>query len=74
MDMRFRKWNAKSFYRVGSQVTASGELSKYKLDLVGVQEVRWEGVAPNQQNTHFSTERGIRIMNQIQVLLCIRKS
>jgi hypothetical protein len=24
-------------------VTVSKELSKYKLDLVGVQEVRWEG-------------------------------
>jgi hypothetical protein len=29
--------------RAGSLVTASKELSKYKLDLVGMQEVRWEG-------------------------------
>jgi hypothetical protein len=27
----------------GSLVTVSKELSKYKLHLVGVQEVRWEG-------------------------------
>jgi hypothetical protein len=50
------------------------EVSKYKLDLLGVQEVRWGGgeyrrsdgaeVALNQQaNIHFSTERGMGIMN-----------
>jgi hypothetical protein len=27
---------------VGSLMTVSRELSKYKLDLVGVQEVRWD--------------------------------
>jgi exonuclease III len=41
--MRFRTWNVSSLYRAGSLVTVSKELSKYKLDLVGVQEVRWEG-------------------------------
>jgi hypothetical protein len=30
-------------YGAGSLVTASKELSTYRLDLVGVQEVRWEG-------------------------------
>jgi hypothetical protein len=29
-------------YRAGSLVTVSKQLSKYKLDLVGVKEVRWE--------------------------------
>jgi hypothetical protein len=44
--------------------TVVEEVSKYKLDLVGVQEVRWGGVAPNQQaSIHFSMGRGIRIMN-----------
>jgi exonuclease III len=43
MDMRFGLWNVKSLYRAGSLMTVSKELSKYKLDLVGVQEVRWEG-------------------------------
>jgi hypothetical protein len=44
-------------------MTVPKELSKYKLDFVGVQEVRWEGGGPNlQENTHFSTERGMRIM------------
>jgi hypothetical protein len=36
------------------------------LDFVGVQEVRLEGGAPNlRENTHFSTERGMRIMNSV---------
>jgi hypothetical protein len=43
MDMRFGMWNVRSLYRAGSLVTISKELSNYKLDLVGVQEVGWEG-------------------------------
>jgi exonuclease III len=43
MDMRFDTWNIKSLYRVGSLMTVSRELSRYRLDLVGVQEVRWQG-------------------------------
>jgi exonuclease III len=43
MDMRFGTWNIRSLYRVGSLMTVSRELSRYRLDLVGVQEVRWEG-------------------------------
>jgi hypothetical protein len=40
MDMRFRTWNVRSLYRVVSLLTVSRELARYKLDLVGVQEVR----------------------------------
>jgi hypothetical protein len=43
MDMRFGFQNVRSLYRAGSLMTVSREMSKYKLDLVGVQEVRWEG-------------------------------
>jgi hypothetical protein len=42
MDMRFGTWTVRSFYRSGSLKTLSGELAKYKLDLVEVQEVRWD--------------------------------
>jgi hypothetical protein len=41
--MRLGTWNVRSLYRAGSLVTVSKEPSKYKLDLVGVQEVRREG-------------------------------
>jgi exonuclease III len=42
MDMRFGTWNVRSLYKIGSSTTVARELGKYKLDLVGVQEVRWE--------------------------------
>jgi len=34
-------WNVRSLYGPGSLTTAR-ELVRYKLDLVGVQEVRWD--------------------------------
>jgi exonuclease III len=43
MDMRFGTWNVRSMYRAGSLRSVGEEISKYKLDLVGVQEVRWDG-------------------------------
>jgi exonuclease III len=42
MDMRFGTWNVRSLYRSGSLKTETGESTKYKLDLVGVQEIRWD--------------------------------
>jgi exonuclease III len=42
MDMRFGTWNVRSLYRPGSLKTVARELGKYKLDLVGIQEVRWD--------------------------------
>jgi exonuclease III len=43
MEMRFGTWNVKSMYRSGSLRAVAEKISKYKLDLVGVQEVRWGG-------------------------------
>jgi hypothetical protein len=37
--MRFGTWNVRTLYRAGSLMTISRELSKFKLDLVAVQEV-----------------------------------
>jgi hypothetical protein len=42
MDKRFGTWNVRSLYRSGSLVTVARELSRCRLDLVGVQEVRWD--------------------------------
>jgi hypothetical protein len=36
-------WNVRSLCRVGAVKSVVCELEKYKLDSVGVQEVRWEG-------------------------------
>jgi hypothetical protein len=40
MDVRFVTWTVRSLYRAGSLMTDAKEISKYKLDLVGIQEVR----------------------------------
>jgi len=35
-------WNVRSLYRAGSFTAPARELARYKLDFVGVQEVRWD--------------------------------
>jgi hypothetical protein len=42
MDLRFGTWNVRSMYGAGSLRTVAEDVSKYKLDLVRVQEVRWD--------------------------------
>jgi hypothetical protein len=39
-DILLGTWNVRSLYRAGSLMAAARELARYKLDLVGVQEVR----------------------------------
>jgi hypothetical protein len=60
MDVRFGLWNVRTLYRAGSLMTVSRELVRYKLDLVGVQEVRWEGggIEPAGKYTFFYGKRG----------------
>jgi hypothetical protein len=55
MDMRFGLWNVRSLYWEDSLLTVSRELSKYKLDLVGMQDVRWEDsrTKPVEECTFF---------------------
>jgi len=42
--MKIGTWNVRSLYRAGSLRAAARELEEYKLDVVGVQEVRWDKV------------------------------
>ena len=35
-------WNVRSLYRAGSLKAAARELARYKLDVMGVQEIGWE--------------------------------
>ena len=41
-DTLLGTWNVRSLYRAGSLMTVAKELARYKLDLVGLQEVRWD--------------------------------
>jgi hypothetical protein len=55
MDLRFGTWNVRYMYRGGSLRLVTGEILKHKLDLLGVQEVRWDrgGTEPAGQYTFF---------------------
>jgi hypothetical protein len=55
MGMRFGTWNVRSLYRAGSLVTVAKTMSRYRLDLVGVQKVRWDrdGTEPAGEYTFF---------------------
>jgi exonuclease III len=62
--MRFGTWNIRSPYRVDAIKLVVGEFEKCKLDLVGVQEVRWEEKDIKQQTIiRFSMEKGMLITN-----------
>ena len=41
-EMKIGTWNIRSLYRVVSLKVAARELASYKLDVVGVHEVRWD--------------------------------
>jgi hypothetical protein len=64
MEMRFGTWNIRSMYRAGSLRAVAEEISKYKLDLVGVREVRWDGSGTKTAGEYtFFYRKGMRIMN-----------
>ena len=56
--MRFGTWNVRSLYRAGSPTAAARELARYKLDIVGMQEVTWDkrGMV-RAGNYHFIYEK-----------------
>ena len=69
-DMRFGTWNVGSRCRAGSLAAAARELTRYKIDLVGVQDVRWDkGGTVSAGDYNFSTEKEMKIMNLEQVFL-----
>jgi hypothetical protein len=43
MDMRFGTWNVRSLCRADWLRALAEDIFKYKLDLMGVQKVRWDG-------------------------------
>jgi hypothetical protein len=53
--MRFSTWDIRSTYSACSLGTVAETMSKYKLDLAGIQEVRWDrgGTEPAGEYTFF---------------------
>lgn len=57
--MKCGMWNARNLYMSGSLMTIAKELSKYKLGLVGVQEVRQgKGGTKSAQKYTFLSGKG----------------
>jgi hypothetical protein len=64
-------WTVRSLYRAGSLATVSKELSKYRLNLAGVQEVRWEGGGTKQAGEYtFFYGKGNENHEQGTVFFC----
>jgi len=57
--MKIGTWNVRNLYRTGSIKAAAREIGRYKLDIVGVQEVRCdkEGTVREGDNVFFLRER-----------------
>jgi hypothetical protein len=61
---RLGTWNVRSLFRPSSLTVAARELARYKLDLVGVQEVRCEKRGKVKQGIIiFSMEKEAKIVN-----------
>jgi len=67
--MRFCTWNVRSLYRSGSLKTVARQLARYELDVVGVQEVRWDERCTEQGIIFFSMEREAKIVSWEQDFL-----
>ena len=63
-EMKLGTWNVRSFYRAGSLKAAARELARYKLDVVGVQEVSWDKEGTVTAGDYiFSMGKETRIIN-----------
>jgi hypothetical protein len=74
MVMKLWTGNVRDMYRAGSLIRASKELSIYKLNYWECRRSDGRAVAPLQQkSTHFSAERGMKVIFWVQVSLYIRE-
>jgi hypothetical protein len=67
-------WNVRSLYRAGSFMTIANEISIYKLDLVGVQEIKCNrGGTESTGEYTFYYERGNenRELGCVVVVVCL---
>jgi hypothetical protein len=67
--MKLNTWNVRNLYRAGSLTTAAMELARYKLYLVGVQEVRWDEGTVRAGDYIFCVEKETNITNWEQYFL-----
>jgi exonuclease III len=68
--MKIGTWNIRSLYRAGSFKAAAREFVGCKLDVVGVQEVRWDkGGTVRAGDYDFFYGKEMKIINWEQVIL-----
>jgi len=73
--MRFGTWNVRSHYRSGSVTAAVRETARCKLDLLGVQEVRWgKGGTVRAGNCNYFFVKIQKIINWEQKFLYTTES
>jgi hypothetical protein len=73
--MRFSTWTIRSLYRPCYLATAARELERYKLGLVGVQEVGRDKCGPVREEVVFlSMEKETTIINWEQEISTPQKS
>jgi hypothetical protein len=73
-DISFCIWNVRSLHRAGWFSSVARELARYKLDLVGVQEVRWvKRGTVKQWIINFSVGKETNIISWEQDFLHHRK-
>jgi hypothetical protein len=73
-DMRSGTWNVRSLYWSGSLLTVTNDLARYKLELVGVQEVRWEkggtvragSILFSMENKNHQSRTGLIVHHRIE--------
>jgi hypothetical protein len=66
--MGFGTWKVRGLYRSGSVTTVDRKLARYKLDLVGVQEARWDkGGVVRAGDYIFSLEKETIIIQESRV-------
>jgi hypothetical protein len=51
--MKHSTWNIKSLYKLGSLKTTARLFARYRLDLVGAQEVKWDQVRAGDYNFFY---------------------
>jgi hypothetical protein len=76
MYMRFGMWNVWNLCKTNSLKMAARVLGKYKLDLMGVKEARWEegGTEQAEDYTSFYGEENEDYQLGTGFITCIRKS
>jgi len=63
-EIKVGTWNVGSLYRAGSLKAAARELARNKLDVVGVQEVRWDkGGTVRAGDYNFFYGKGMKIIS-----------